>query len=273
MRLSITNLTFPLVDEQELLGSAAALGFAGVDLVVTDDDPRLDAIRSDPAKAAKRTADGYRRAGVEVSDVLVLVGWTGDAPDAPARRQARDWFERLLDFACAIGARGMTVIAEPAPEGEHGEASLAGAAEELRWRVEKGRDAHMPVSAETAKGSVLETPHAALTLLDLVPGLTLTIDQSHFCYAGHGERDSLPLLSRARHFHCRGAAPGHLQQPLDRSTIDYEPIVAALTEQGYDGFLCCEYFPRSAFPALDDVDVWSQTIMLRDLLARSIAAS
>lgn len=115
-------------------------------------------------------------------------------------------------------------------------------------------------------------PEAARRLLDAVPGLTVTLDHSHFICEGHTDVECEPLLNRTRHLHARGAAPGHLQQPLSNSTIDYVRVAAALAEVGYSGTICLEFVPRLPFP-VEPVDVWNETLELRGLLLRELASA
>ena len=70
----------------------------------------------------------------------------------------------------------------------------------------------------------------------------------------------------ARHFHARGGAKGKMQTPLRENTIDYERIVGVLEANGYDGFVCVEYVYGEFSPLIHDVDVLSETVVLRDLL-------
>ena len=52
------------------------------------------------------------------------------------------------------------------------------------------------MSVEAHLGSIIPTPQAARRLLDLVPGLTLTLDYTHFTYQGIPDAEVEPLMER-----------------------------------------------------------------------------
>ncbi len=280
--LTMCNLTLPLVTEDEALGVAAALGFAGVDFidVVDAGTSHVGIPYDDPVAAgrvAARVAASYRDAGLPMTDFYPVTPDTPDAdlapinaPDAAARARARAWFERVLAFACEAGAGGLTITPGIEWEGEDLRTSLRRSVDELAWRLARAGEAGMTLSVEPVMLSLMRVPSVALALLEEMPELTLTLDYSHYVQAGYDDAEIEPLLARARHLHCRGAAKGRIQTPLRSSTIDYDRVVALLTAQGYDGYLCCECFPPEPF-GLDEIDVWPETIELRNLLRDALA--
>ena len=110
----------------------------------------------------------------------------------------------------------------------------------------------------------MDTPEKLATLIELTPGLKLTLDYTHFVSAGFSDSDVEPLLPHARHFHCRGAAPGQLQATFDENTIDYRRVLAKLRENGYPGYFGIEY-TWSDWQNCNRTDNVSETIRFRDL--------
>jgi sugar phosphate isomerase/epimerase len=286
LQLSITNLTFPALREQELVAIAAAAGFAGVDFLdLWDGTGPLSRITYLDAGRRRRAADEIRRTyeahGVVLSDVYALFLEEVEGSPVPAlnaieaadRETARAWFEGVLEFAREAGARGISIpTAVPPPLADND--AFERLVEEVAWRVERGREANLSVSIEPTMNSIVFSPTKTEELLNRIPDLQLTVDQSHFTYHGFVESDCAVLYARARHLHCRGAAKDHLQQPLSASTINYTYIVEALAKVDYEGFLCCEAFSATGFfTFLDAVDIWHETIGLRNLLRDEIAAA
>ena len=84
------------------------------------------------------------------------------------------------------------------------------------WGITFGVEPHV--------GSIVPSPREAQRLVDCVPGLTLTLDYTHFARKGMPDAVVEPLLAHATHFHVRGRK-GRLQTSFDKNTIDYRRIV------------------------------------------------
>jgi sugar phosphate isomerase/epimerase len=190
-------------------------------------------------------------------------------PDDAERMRGRDLFRRMLDLSSIACAPGITML--PGldwPEESH-ERSLGRAAEELQARAEEARDRGLGFSIEAHVGSVCHDPADVLRLCELAPSLALTVDYTHFVSQGVAEAEVEPLAAHARHVQTRGTAPGLLQAPLRESTLDFERMVDVLQAAGYDGFITVEYI-WVAWQRLNEIDVVSETVMLRDRLTAKL---
>ena len=147
--------------------------------------------------------------------------WAINHPDAGRRAHARDWFLRTLDYARAAGARHVTTLPGVTFAEEDGATSWARAVEELAWRVEEAGRHGITFGVEPHVGSLTADPQAAAALAQAVPGLTLTVDYTHFIRLGMADAEVEPLLAYASHFHVRGAMPGRLQVAFKDNAIDY----------------------------------------------------
>ena len=107
------------------------------------------------------------------------------------------------------------------------------------------------------------TPERALALLELAPGLTLTLDYSHFVYQGIPETEVEQLAPFARHCHLRGARRHRMQAPLRENAIDFERMLDTLGAVGYEGFLGLEYVWLD-WEHCNECDNLSETLLLRD---------
>ncbi len=112
-------------------------------------------------------------------------------------------------------------------------------------------------------GSIAPRPRQALRLVESVPGLTLTLDYTHFTRCGLADRQIEPLVPHASHFHVRGARKGRLQAPLKDNTIDYDRVLQVLRGCGYRGYLGIEYVWID-WEHCNEVDNLSETILWRD---------
>jgi len=121
------------------------------------------------------------------------------------------------------------------------------------------------LSVEPHLGSLIPTPLAAAHLLELTPGLTLTLDYGHFTYQGIPDSAVEPLWARTSHFHARGACAGKLQATMKENSIDFDGVLRAMRKVKYSGFVVLEYV-WTEWMDLNRVDNLSETIILRDLL-------
>jgi sugar phosphate isomerase/epimerase len=99
----------------------------------------------------------------------------------------------------------------------------------------------------------------------MTPGLTLTLDYTHFTCQGIVDDEIEPLLAFASHFHARGACRGKLQASMKEDTIDYGRVLQALNNIDYPGFIVLEYV-WTEWMRCNEVDNITETIVLRDLL-------
>ena len=73
------------------------------------------------------------------------------------------------------------------------------------------------------------------------PGLTLTLDYTHFTEVGIADDEIEPLVAHASHFHVRGARPRPLQASLANNVIDYGRVWKAMRRCDYPGYVGIEY--------------------------------
>ena len=135
--------------------------------------------------------------------------------------------------------------------------------DELAWRCEQAAARKLVFSVEAHVGSIVPKPRAALKLVDRTPGLTLTLDYTHFTRQGIADSEVEPLVARASHFHARGARQGRLQAAFKDNTIDYRRIVQVMTTTGYRGYLGIEYVWID-WEHCNEVDNLSETILFRN---------
>jgi sugar phosphate isomerase/epimerase len=103
------------------------------------------------------------------------------------------------------------------------------------------------------------------------PGLTLTLDYTHFTYQGIPDSRIEALVPHASHFHARGATADRLQAAMKQNVIDYPRVLRAMDRANYQGFVGVEYC-WDEWKRSNEVDVLSETILMRDLL-RSAASN
>src|SRR5262249_23203345 len=141
-------------------------------------------------------------------------------PDAAERKKSRELFQRGLEFTTLLGCKHMTMLPGIPWPNETLTDSTKRSSEELAWRVVEAKKAGVAFGVEPHLESIIETPEASLEFAKNTPGITYTLDYTHFTYQGIPDDRIEPLIKHASHFHARGAAKERLQMPVKLNVID-----------------------------------------------------
>jgi len=276
-KFACADFTFPLLSHPHALDLISNLGFSGVDIGLFEQRSHLwpskefKSLRANARKLKRALSDrGLVAADVFLQMMPDFTPFAINQPDARRRRKARDWFLRTLEYADAVGCDHVTTLPGVVFAEEGRDASLARSADELGWRVEESRAAGIVFGTEAHVGSIVTTPEETADLVRRVPGLTLTLDYTHFTRAGISDRSIEPLVPHASHFHMRGACRGRLQCNLKQNTIDYPRMIAAMKKAGYRRWIGVEYIWID-WEHCNESDTISETIQLRDLIRDTVA--
>jgi sugar phosphate isomerase/epimerase len=272
IRLATADYSFPLLKWHKALRLAQDLGFAGIDLSLFEGRSHLKPaeVLALPRQAGVEARNAVHGAGLAVADIFGIPGTTfadlcPNHPELSVRQKARDYFQKILEFAVACESHHLSILPGVTFEDESFDLSLSRCAEELAWRCEKAADAKVEFSVEAHVGSIIQKPASAARLLAMAPALTLTLDLGHFVVQGIAQKEADQLLARASHVHMRCANPTRLQTSLQNNAIDFADLVKKLTAQAYSGWYAVEYVWID-WEHCNEVDNLSETILLRDLL-------
>jgi sugar phosphate isomerase/epimerase len=277
-RLACADFAFPLLPHARVLKLVAMLEFEGVDIGLFAGRSHLQPAQE--LAAPQRTGSALKKQlggeGLAAADIFLQMDpdfapYAVNQPDAARRAHARDWFARTLDYAAAAGARHVTTLPGVLFDGEPPAISWGRAVDELAWRVTLAQAHGLVFGVEPHVGSLAADPRAAAQLVADVPGLTLTLDYTHFTRLGIPDNAVEPLIPLASHFHVRGARQGRLQASYKHNTIDYGRVLAAMQDSGYAGWLGVEYVWID-WEHANECDNLSETILFRDELRRLMGA-
>ena len=273
-KLACADFTFPLLPHDKVLKLIAMLGFEGVDIGLFEQRSHLWPSRefADLGRSAGELRRKLGGAGLQPADIFLQMDpdftpYAINQPDADRREKARDWFLRTLEYADACGCRHVTTLPGVRFEEESEGDSLGRSVQELQWRVERAADASITFGVEAHVGSIVPTAESALALVERLPGLTLTLDYTHFTRSGVPDAEIEPLIERAGHFHVRGAREGRLQASYRENTIDYERVAEVMRKTLYPGWVGIEYVWID-WEHCNECDNISETIQFRDLFRR-----
>lgn len=279
MKLAACDYTFPKLQWEQALRLVRELGVEAVDVALFAGRSHLDLhdVFSDLPRAARHVMEALNANGLRIADSFGQPGRVFEEnavnhPEESVRQSAAEFFYRLLEFALRCNGSHISLLPGLHFKSEDEDDSLKRCVEELAWRVEAAAKVGVTLSVEPHLGSIIPTPQAAARLLDLTPGLTLTLDYGHFTYQGIPDAEVEPLMARTSHFHARGACPGKLQATMTENTIDFDGVIRAMEKVKYQGFVVLEYV-WTEWMDLNRVDNVSETVILRDRLRRLETAS
>lgn len=271
--LSCADYTFPLLARERRLALIALLGFDFVDLGIFErsDGLRPSQLIAEPKKFARQLKRDLMRAGLSVADVFLQTGLRpADSPvndsDLNVRADNRKKFLLALDLCAEIDCNHLTGLPGFVSRNEDENDSSKRAVEEADWRLRVTSHAGICYAVKPHVESICSNMAEVRSLLDELPGLTLTLDYAQFVSQKICSRDVHDLLPFASHLHVRGGASSKLQTPLERNQIDFCGMVRRLRKSGYKGFLAIAYL-RDAWRRCDRTDNLSETILLRRRLA------
>ncbi len=279
MKLSCPDFSWPLLEHRHALSLITMLGVEGLDLGLFGNRShvRPETVREDIPLWAGVLSERIARAGLELADFFAQA-WTEpevlavNHPDPRQHDDAWAFFVDMLELAHRLGTPGMTLLPGVRFGDEPWEASIQRSADALKGRLDAAAVHGITLSVEGHVGSNVDTPEKLARLIELTPGLQLTLDYTHFIYAGFTDADVEPLLEHARHVHCRGGAPGRLQTSFAENVIDYSRILQRLRERAYPGYVGLEYV-WSDWLDCTRSDTLSETILFRDFARATIAGS
>lgn len=278
MKLACADFTWPLLPHQDVLRLIRMLDLEAVDLGIFGgrSHVRPEMVRADIPMWSGILGERLDQSGLELADLFYQAvdfeTMAVNHPDAAQQVEAKAAFEDMLELAYRLHAPGMTVLPGVRFGDEPWEEALRRASEGLQWRLHEAAKRGIRLSIEGHLGSIVDTPERILQLLEMTPGLELTLDYTHFTSTGIPDHEVEPLLAHARHFHCRGAARGRLQTSFAENVIDYGRIIDRMREIGYDGYFAIEYVWQDWEDTNKNENV-CETILFRDFARERFLAT
>lgn len=239
---------------EETLRRVSAIGFDGLEVAPFTIAESVDDIS--PARRAeiRRVAEGE---GVEIAGLHWLLvspkGLHVTTPDAKVRRRTSEYLVSLVHCSADLGGKAL-VLGSPKQRslepGDDPAAARERAAECLRPVADAARDRSARFLLEPLsplETNFMNTVEDALSLLSLIdrPEIGYMLD----CKAASSMPDGVMGTiarhgRRAGHFHAN--EPGGLGPGMGQ--VDFRPILAALRESGYSGWVSTEPFQYEPDP-------------------------
>lgn len=270
MKFAICNEIFQAFPLEKQFAMAAEIGYDALEIAPFTLAKQVTEITPSQRRQLVRLAEQH---GLEIAGIhWVLVGPEGlhiTSPDVETRQRTVQYLRDLVEFGCEIGGRVM-VVGSPKQRNV-----LPGVDPEdaRRWFVEAIRDAASVPGAEAFQVCIepllsestnfITTAAEAREIADQVglPNVGVILDVNSMSH----EEDDLPAAIRAtksylRHFHANDPC----QRGPGWGEVDFRPIMSALLEIDYQGYVSVEVFDFSPDPIEHAA---SSLRYLRDILA------
>lgn len=265
MKLTLTTWSFPACDLSQAIALSRSLDINAVDVGY------FYASALDKAQVLKQPEEeGKKLAGLGI-DTPCLYHLFGDsladrnqADPSSLKANAAD-FKQAMRFCQAAGIGTVFILPGVVNPGQSRAQALQVSAASLKEMLAIGQDAGVTVTTEPHVHSYLETPALTLELLDMVPGLKLTLDYAHFLCLGYRQEEIDPLAPHAAHMHVRQARPGFLQAKGAEGTLNVGAMLGTLRDAGFAGHLAVEFVHQNYMGTLYD-DVLTETVAMRDAM-------
>lgn len=260
IHLGCHKWTFSKATTRQAAHIIRALGFERMDL-----GNAPDVIAAEAALRVDETADYLKgiaaETGLRFIDVFPQLPQPPNHPDPEVRALSRKGLAGWFDIAERVGLEGVTLTPGRYWPGHTAEEDFERAAEEMRWAVAEGERRGLKTRIEPHVSSVTWTPFLAVRMVEQAPGLSLTLDHSHFIFHDTPYEHIALMHPYGSHWHARQARPGDICCPTDEGRIDFRRIVTELKASGYQGTICLEFTP-GRWMTSGYVDCVSETLAL-----------
>ena len=258
--------SFPACTVEEAANICRALGLETLDLGNGRDlDPVV--VARNPESEAERIRAIAERTGIRFHDAFPQATdkHITNTPDVEEYVHQREVYAGWLRFARLAGLDGISLSPGTYWPGLSAREAFNRGRDQLRSLAEVAVREGIRLRIEPHLDSVTWTPELALEMVREVPGLSLTIDHSHFIVHGIPYEEIARMHPYGTHWHARQAALSRLQTSTAEGDIDFQRVVADLTRDGYDGVIAIEYV-YTPWLDLTHQDVLRETVTLRDEL-------
>jgi sugar phosphate isomerase/epimerase len=262
MKFAICNEPFGDRPAADTFSTIVKLGYAGVEVAPFTLWPSLKPfdVRQLPAERIVRFRQQAEEAGLEIVGLHWLFAKTEGlhltSPDPTVRRHTAEYLRALAELCADLGGKVM-VLGSPQQRnllpGVSYEDAEAYAVEVLHGALAACREHHVTIALEPlgpAEGDFLLTAEAAIRLIQLVdsPHCRLHLDVKAMASEGRPIADII-RASREWLVHFHANDPNLLGPGMGE--VDYRPILAALKEINYTGWVSVE--PLKYEPSADEI--------------------
>lgn len=260
MKLAYSSNAYMRFPIAEAVARIAEIGFEGVELMADTPHAWPETTTDEEIDAIRHAVEG---ASIEISNINAFMmnavqdfwhpSWI--EPDEAYRARRIEHTKRALTMARKLGARCITTEpGGPLEEGMTREWAMDVFVEGLTEVLAHAEREDVLLLVEPEPDLLIESADQFLELADRVnsPAFGLNFDVGHFyCVSDPLPETVKRLQSLTRHYHFEDIAATRIHEHLvpGRGAIEWVPLMEAIRQTGYDGWLTVELYPY-----LDDPD-------------------
>jgi sugar phosphate isomerase/epimerase len=252
--VACSTLCFTREPIESALRHIAELEFDKVELAVVENSPHLR-----PSDAAENTeaAAARLRHGPSLTPAGLTLDFGDLEPDSPVLRRR---FEGICRLAKALTVAVLSIPAAPLGTPFEDEVKRLSMLSGIAMRE------GLVLAVETHGQTLTVDPAAALELCNIVPGLGVSLDPSHYIQAGVKDYDALFPYVQNIQLRDTGKGPNEFQVRVGQGEIEYGRIVNQLERFGYDRALTVAILDTIENPFDVEVEVRKLKLLLESLI-------
>jgi len=252
--VACSTLSFGRYPLEHALRIIAELQFGKLDVAIHERGPHLR-----PSQVAQDVTLAAQELRYGPSLVPASFNVEIEAPDA-------NEYHRQLRAVCKL-ARHFIVSTITVPAAASG-SGVDGEVARLKALVRLVESEGLILCVPTRIGTLTETPAACMELCQRVPGLSLTLDPSHFITGPHQGKAFDEVFPFVRHVHLRdtGRGPGQFQVRVGQGEIEYGRIISQLQRYGYERVLSVSIQDVPDAPFVMEAEVRKLKFLLESLV-------
>ena len=176
-------------------------------------------------------------------------------PDDP---KYYEYFTALCQLAKAVKIVSISVL--PAKLGTPFNAEV----ERLQKLIHTGNRDGIHVGLMTLADTLTESPETVGSFCKTVPGLTVTLDPTHYIYGCPKPKDYDSMVDFVSHVRLRDSTKDNFQVQIGQGIIEYGRLVIQLNKAGYKRALCVDL---AVLPNIDPIaELRKMRLLLESLL-------
>lgn len=134
----------------------------------------------------------------------------------------------------------------------------------LRALVDTGKKQGVVVAITTEHARITETPDAVYSLCKAVPGLSVSLDPSHYIYGYPKPKDYDSIMPHVAHLRLRDTSSKVFQTQVGQGKLEYSKLMIQLKKCNYQRALCVDL---GVLPDLDPIgEMRKMRLLLESLL-------
>ena len=241
MFVAVSTNCFPDLNLQEAMERLADLEYSAAEIVVGETHGQLR-----PFELAEKFDSIIRvcRSSRRITPISFLYHVDPVDPNDGKYEEYFEHFTTLCHLAKALKVISISVL--PAKFGT----AFNDEIKRLKRLVDLGNREGIHVGLMTLTDTLTEDTETVGSFCKMVPGLTVSLDPTHYIYGNPKPKDYDPILSHVSHVRLRDSTKDNFQVQIGQGDVEYGRLVTQLGLVGYKRALCVDL---AVLPNIDPI--------------------